>query len=105
MTGRPAARSAFALVSTARVADSAMADTRAEMRGWGEVMSPSWHPVTVACATVRRRGIRQRRLRQLAVVHSLTTHARMGCGVQRGEPATADGLTRSTLVRPSGRGQ
>ena len=43
MTGRPAALSAFALASTASVADSAMAETRAEMRGWAEVMPPWSH--------------------------------------------------------------
>ncbi len=43
MTGRPAALSAFAFESTASVADSAMAETRAEIRGWAEVMTPWWH--------------------------------------------------------------
>src|SRR3954469_16214042 len=40
ITGRPAALSAFALASTARVADSLIAPIRAEMR---EAMRPSWH--------------------------------------------------------------
>ena len=34
ITGSPAAFSAFALASTARVADSAMAPTRCEIRRW-----------------------------------------------------------------------
>src|SRR6516225_7246446 len=43
MTGRPAALSAFALASTARVADSVMALTRSERRRWGAVIRPSCH--------------------------------------------------------------
>src|SRR5690348_3378707 len=43
ITGRPAALSAFALASTASVADSVMAETRTEMRPWAAVMSPSCH--------------------------------------------------------------
>src|SRR5215207_6896736 len=42
MTGPPAALSAFALASTARVADSAMAAMRRETR-CSEVTAPSWH--------------------------------------------------------------
>ena len=41
MTGRPAALRAFALASTARVADSVMAAMRAETRRAGATMAPS----------------------------------------------------------------
>src|SRR5659263_736936 len=70
ITGRPAALSAFALASTARVADSAMAPRRAETRecgicgSWSSVTRTSWQirarvgsgfgapwrPISAACA-------------------------------------------------------
>src|ERR1700688_1437371 len=45
MTGRPAAFSALAFASTARVADSEMADTRADILVVG--MPPWWHHLRV----------------------------------------------------------
>src|SRR6185437_7185009 len=51
MTGRPAALSAFALASTARVADSEMADTRADilvvgMHPWCHLSRGAHQPVS-----------------------------------------------------------
>src|ERR1022692_1432050 len=78
ITGRPAARSALALASTARVADSAMAATRADTRRCCvlilDIVSPpsSGPRLARGCeafwSAVRREALRQRTLQHLMVV-------------------------------------
>jgi len=62
------------------------------MRGWGGVISPSWHPGHPCVRHGSTPGHRQRRLHQLAVVH-FADHARPhGLRRPHGESAAAEGL-------------
>ena|SRR6516225_1154654 len=74
MTGLPAALSALALASTASVADSEIAETRAEtLVGMGSIVPPARSAGRVIYAVLVRRGRR-------TDVHCMNRQSRCRCG-------------------------
>src|SRR5689334_15225314 len=105
ITGRPAALSAFALASTARVADSVMALTRSEIRRWAAVIRPSCHHRGRARVVMPPVGstaaLRATTLHTLVAVQLRTSCARKGVTgvVRRAPPAVArSALTAATIT-------